>query len=101
MPIRPGLFSSRKFQIIGFDESETESLENLVREKGGSVLPFDANVSEYMSRSRDVDYTIMPTTIPSCISNAGPATVFWLRKCIEQNKLLPLDQDVFYQPIPR
>jgi len=62
------VFSNKKFQIIGFDETETESLEKLVREKGGSVLPFDPDVSDYSSRGRDLDYTIMPTTIPAPIS---------------------------------
>ena len=78
-----GVFSNKKLQIIGFDEIENEELENLLLEKGACIIPLDPNISVYSSRNcESVDYTIMPMTIPTRISNNNPATIYWMVRTI-------------------
>ncbi len=95
-----GLFAKKCFQIIGFDENETQALDKFLYENGATIIPFDPNSSTYKGRY-PIDFTLLPMTIPAAISNNNPVTVYWMKKCIEQNSLLQLTQDIFYQPIPK
>ena len=79
LPTKEGIFSGKKFQILGFDESETEALEDLSLERGACIVPFDLNMSLFHASTREnIDFTLMPMTIPKRISNSSPATVFWM-----------------------
>jgi hypothetical protein len=89
-----GVFSNKKISIIGFEESETDSLDKLLTQKGATVISPD-------EQCFNCDYSIFPMTTPGTISTPNPATVYWVRKCIELNKLVDLNEDIFYQPIPR
>ena len=71
-----GLFAYRIFQIIGFDQEETAQLANILASEGAEIIPFDQETQE--SKRKHVDYTLLPMTIPTPISNNNPVTVHWM-----------------------
>ena len=77
------IFWNKRFQILGFDESEIESQERVIEQKGGIVIRCDNSMNDSSfraGRKELVDYTIMPMTIPKPISYNCPATVYWMVK---------------------
>ncbi|CAF0961216.1 unnamed protein product [Brachionus calyciflorus] len=98
------IFYKKKFQIIGFDNEEQQSIEKILIQKGALVLPsYDLDATE-MPMSRlpdDVDFTLFPLITSTPIVNKNPATVYWMKRCCELNQLLPLNFNIFFQPIPR
>lgn len=96
------LFSNMKFQIVGFDESETSHLEGVLAKKGAIVI------NEELRQYTDVDFTLFPITIPDSLPASAeytPVTIYWMRKCMEKNILFSdrddLEDDLYFQPIPR
>jgi hypothetical protein len=99
------LLSNKKFTVIGFDVDEISELKTLIESMGGIVNEFDdddTNQSqENYHLSKPADYFLVPMTITEPLNLPSTATVYWLRKCIEQNIQYPLNEHVLYQPIPR
>lgn len=98
------VFYQKKFQIIGFVNEERESIEQVLVKKGAVIVPsYDLDLTDMPTNRKIeyVDYTLFPLTMSVPILNNNPATVYWMKKCIEQNRLISLNENVFYQPIPR
>lgn len=92
------LFNNKSFLIMGFDVDETFELKTLIESMDGNVIDVDESNASVDLHS---DYILFPMTLCEPVIVTNSVTVYWLRKCIEQNKLLPLDQNPLYQPIPR
>jgi hypothetical protein len=73
---KTGLFGSKIFQIIGFDQEETEQLANILASEGAKIIPYDQESQDL--KIKHVDYTLLPMTIPTPISNNNPVTVHWM-----------------------
>jgi hypothetical protein len=71
-----------------FEEVETEEQEKVLIDKGASIIKFDANVSFSSYKNKEIDYTLLPMTIPAPTSNNNPATVYWVVSEIIPNFLL-------------
>jgi hypothetical protein len=73
---KTGLFAYKIFQIIGFDQVEIESLAKILVSEGAEIILYDQE-SQDMKR-KPVDYTLLPMTIPTPISNNNPVTIHWM-----------------------
>ena len=71
-------FQRRKFQIIGFDESEIESIGQALVEEGAALVAFDPDMTDSWYRHAEVNYTVLPMTIPQRIPYNNPVTVHWM-----------------------
>ena len=75
------IFSNKKFQILGFLETEADSIEKVLQEQGALVVRCDTTITESSFRQKElVDYTILPMTIHKPISYPNPVTVYWTVK---------------------
>jgi hypothetical protein len=106
------VFFNKKFLIVGFDDLEASELQQVLRQKGGaghvqisSDFEMENSSSSLLSKNNNknqyFDYSLYPLTLPAATSHNNPVTVFWMRKCIEQNELIPIDENIFNQPVPR
>jgi len=66
------------FILVQFKDAEIEEQEKALTEMGAVIVKFDANVSFSSYRNTDIDYTILPMTLPAPTSNNNPATVYWM-----------------------
>ena len=103
--IQNELFSNKIVRIVGFEDSEAELIENLLRKKGAFVLNEENNERKYLS---NVDFTIFPATIPEALpygANYSPVTVYWMRKCLEKKQLfvddIDMEENLYFQPVAK
>ncbi len=95
------LFSNKKFTIIGFEADEIDEIKNVIVPFGGFINIFEDNEEPDEYLTKPADFFLLPMTIAEPL-NFGPlVTVFWLRKCIDQKVIHPVQDHVLFQPIPR
>ncbi len=92
------LFKNKNFEVIGFEESDEDDLKSVIVAKGGNII--DVNDDDTYGYS-SADFTLFPLTLNETTSAKAPVTLFWLQKCIESNRIVPVNECVLYQPIPR
>lgn len=97
---KSGAFAGKKFKIYGFEAEETLEWKQLIETNGGSLNGENLNDDDY----DDVDLIVAPLTITEQVNKSlgqQLVTPYWIKKCIETNKLVRFDDNVLYQPIPR
>lgn len=98
------IFYKKKFKIMGFDYEERESIEKILIQKGALILQSeDADLTEMTMDLDDdqSDFALFPLISSTPLLHKNPVTVYWIKKCCESNQLLPIQSDIFFQPIPR
>ncbi|CAL1538270.1 unnamed protein product [Lymnaea stagnalis] len=88
-----GIFDKISFIIIGFEESETAELLELIEQKGGKCI--------INGKKRQVaDIGIVPLMgYPVDVTVSEVLTIAWLQMCIESDKLLPFDSNLLFRPM--
>ncbi|XP_053322306.1 DNA topoisomerase 2-binding protein 1 isoform X2 [Spea bombifrons] len=91
--IEGGLFSKKRFLVLGFVEEDETCIIDIIKKNAGKVLS---------PRMRAIaDYAVVPllgceveSTVGEVVTNA------WLGMCIEQEKLLNPQSNTLFTPVP-
>ncbi|XP_067686474.1 DNA topoisomerase 2-binding protein 1-like [Haliotis asinina] len=87
-----GIFYKKSIVFFGFDEEQISELGNYIKERGGRVVGENHRVV--------ADYGIVPIDgYPVSITVNEVLTNVWLQMCIEEEKLLPVQQNQLFLPI--
>jgi topoisomerase (DNA) II binding protein 1 len=100
---REPIFANKYINMLGFDEDEAAALAPYLLKNGANLLPFDPNQTEssFSHKYDKIDYTIFPITVPKATSFRNPVTVYWVKSCIREERLIPPEEKALYQPIPK
>ncbi|CAN2389693.1 Topoisomerase (DNA) II binding protein 1 [Pristimantis euphronides] len=90
--IEGGLFSKKRFLVLGFVEEDEDCIIDIIKKNGGKVLSAQKRVV--------ADYAVVPllgceveATVEEVVTNA------WLGMCIEQEKLLDPGTNALFTPV--
>ncbi|XP_071103201.1 DNA topoisomerase 2-binding protein 1-like [Haliotis cracherodii] len=87
-----GIFYKKTIVFFGFDEEQISELSNYIKERGGRVVGENRRVV--------ADFGIVPIDgYPVSITVNEVLTNVWLQMCIEEEKLLPVEQNQLFLPI--
>ncbi|XP_061413501.1 DNA topoisomerase 2-binding protein 1 [Lethenteron reissneri] len=88
-----GIFSGKRFAVVGFSANEESELALLVSEHGGKMLPTNSRAVAH--------YAVVPllgceveNTVHEVVTNT------WLVMCVEQQQLLELNSNPLFTPVP-
>uniref|UniRef100_A0A8C5PMP1 DNA topoisomerase II binding protein 1 n=1 Tax=Leptobrachium leishanense TaxID=445787 RepID=A0A8C5PMP1_9ANUR len=91
--IEQGLFSKKRFLILGFSEEDKTYIEELIKKNGGKALSPNMRAV--------ADFAVVPllgceveSTVSEVVTNA------WLGMCVEQEKLLSPRSNPLFIPLP-
>lgn len=94
LPTKPQklIFTGKTMAIFGFEGTYETELKEYIVQNGGKVVP---------STSRSIpDYAVLPVfgdtvgiTVRDIVTNA------WIQKCVEENCVLPIEEDELFVPI--
>ncbi|XP_072507452.1 DNA topoisomerase 2-binding protein 1 isoform X1 [Notamacropus eugenii] len=88
-----GLFSRKKFLVMGFSEEDESCFVDVIKENAGKILPL---------QSRTIaDYAVVPLLGCEVESTVGEVvTNTWLITCVEQQNLFDPESNPLFTPIP-
>ncbi|XP_003342122.1 DNA topoisomerase 2-binding protein 1 isoform X1 [Monodelphis domestica] len=88
-----GLFSRKKFLVVGFSEEDESCIADAIKENAGKILPLQSRTIS--------DYAVVPLLGCEVESTVGEVvTNTWLITCIEQQKLFDPESNPLFTPIP-
>ncbi|XP_027728064.1 DNA topoisomerase 2-binding protein 1 isoform X2 [Vombatus ursinus] len=88
-----GLFSRKKFLVVGFSEEDESCIVDVIKENAGKILPL---------QSRTIaDYAVVPLLGCEVESTVGEVvTNTWLITCVERQNLFDLKSNPLFTPVP-
>ncbi|XP_036615578.1 DNA topoisomerase 2-binding protein 1 isoform X2 [Trichosurus vulpecula] len=88
-----GLFSRKKFLVVGFSEEDESFIVDVIKENAGKILPL---------QSRTIaDYAVVPLLGCEVESTVGEVvTNTWLITCVEQQNLFDPESNPLFTPVP-